>query len=173
MKLTKFFKQQVQKWNEENKCGHCYEFHAPLTEEALNKQQLIDPCCIQVMLTRDRGQAFGVEKEYNNVLGVLSNEYYTKAFTLYVMKPQGININNYDEILGHSIDESKSELLDDLEECINEMELDFCEFIGQDWQVRQWSAFQLLNYRDNNYTGWRLSVTLRKRKGLNKKVPTI
>lgn len=163
MKLIDFLDKQVQKWNTENKCGQCYEFYAPLTEEALNKQQLKD-CCVNVMLTRDRGQAFGVDKTYNTQTGTKSDEWEFKNFTLFFIVPQGVNINNHTEILGHSIELSKSKLLEDLEECIIDLELDFCEFIGTEWQVTQWTAQQLLNYRDNNYTGYRISISIRKRK---------
>ena len=163
MKLIDFLEKQVQKWNTENKCGQCYEFYAPLTEEALNKQQIKD-CCVNVMLTRDRGQAFGVDKTYNTQTGTKSDEWEFKNFTLFFIVPQGVNINNHTEILGHSTELSKSKLLEDLEECIIDLELDFCEFIGTEWQVTQWSAQQLLNYRDNNYTGYRISISIRKRK---------
>lgn len=163
MKLIDFLEKQVQKWNTENKCGQCYEFYAPLTEEALNKQQ-IKYCCVNVMLTRDRGQAFGVDKTYNTQTGTKSDEWEFKNFTLFFIVPQGININNHTEILGHSTELSKSKLLEDLEECIIDLELDFCEFIGTEWQVTQWTAQQLLNYRDNNYTGYRISISIRKRK---------
>lgn len=163
MKLIDFLEKQVQKWNDQNKCNQCFEFYAPLTEEALNKQQIKD-CCINVMLTRDRGQAFGVEKTYNNLTGTLSEQWEFKNFTLFFIVPQGINVNNHTEILGHTTDLSKSKVLEDLESCIIDMELDFCEFLNKDWQLTQWSAQQLLNYRDNNYTGYRVSVSIRKRK---------
>lgn len=163
MRIINFLNLQVQKWNEEKKCDQCFSFYAPLTEEALNKQQLKD-CCVNVMLTRDRGQAFGVEKTYNALTGTKSDEWEFKNFTLFFIVPQGVNLNNHTEILGHSTELSKSTLLEDLEECIIDMELNFCEFIGVDWQLTQWSAQQLLNYRDNNYTGYRVSVSIRKRK---------
>lgn len=164
MKLTKFFKQQIDKWNEDSKCGYCYEFHAPLTEDALNKQQIKDPCCVQVMLTRDRGEAFRTDRTFNNTIGIVDQQWHYKQFTLYFLLSQQESLNNYDEILGNDIEESKSTFLEDIECCIDDLEFDFCEFIGTDWQLFQWSAFQLINYRDYNYTGYRLSVTIRKRK---------
>lgn len=166
MKLIKFLDQQIQQWCKTQKCGQCYEFYAPLTEEALNKQQIKD-CCINVMLTRDRGQAFGVDRIYNNTLDSISDKFEYKNFNLYFIVPQGININNHSEVLNHSTELSKSILLEDLEKCIIELEFDFCKHIGNKWQLTQWSAQQLINFRDNNYTGFRLSVTIRKRVDYN------
>lgn len=165
MKLTKFFKEQVDKWNCEKKCGQCFEFHAPLTESALNKQQFKDVCCVQVLLTRDVGNAFGIDRTYNNNLGVIADEWEYKNFRLYfLVKRESLGINNHTEILGHSLKGTNSEILEDLEQCIIDMNLDFCEFIGQNWNVTQWNAQQLINYQSDNFTGYRLTVTIRKRK---------
>jgi len=164
MRLIDFFEKQVERWNETNKCNYCFEFHAPLTEEALNKQQLINPCCVQVMFTRDVGNAFGIDRTYNNVLSQVSDEWEFKNFRLYFIIPEGFDRNNYDEVLGHDKDLSKSKTLEDLELCISEMELNFCEFVGTNWNVTQWTAQQLLDFRDRNYTGYRLNVSIRKRK---------
>lgn len=163
MKLIPFFEKQINKWNVENKCGQCFRFYAPLTEESLNKQQIED-CCVNVMLTRDRNNAFGVDRTYNALLGNLSDTFEYKNFTLFFIVPQGVNLNNYKEILNNDTTNSKSVLLEDLEQCIIDTELNFCEFIGQDWQLTQWNAQQLLNFRDNNYTGYRVNVSIRKRK---------
>lgn len=163
MRLTQFFEQQISKWNTKNKCGNCFEFHAPLTEDALNKQQL-STCCVSVMLTRDNGNAFGVDKTYNNTFGVVSDEWEYKNFRLYFLVRTKLGINNHSEIKGHDKNESRSYLLEDLEQCIIDMNLDFCEFVGKQWNVTQWNAQQLINFRDNNYTGYRLNITIRKRK---------
>ena len=163
MRLISFFEKQVCKWNEENKCGQCFEFHAPLTSKALNVQQLINPCCTQVLLTRDVGSAFGTDRTYNNRLAVLDTEYRYKNFRLQICKSINESVNNHTEILNNKTKNSKSAYLEDLEECIDNMELDFCEFIGTQWQVTQWRAEQIINKDDNNYTGYVLSVTIRKR----------
>ena len=163
MKLIPFFEKQINKWNVENKCGQCFNFYAPLTEEALNKQQ-IDNCCVNVMMTRDRNNAFGIKTSYNTLTGNLSDQYEYKTFTLYFIVPQGVDLNNYKEILNNDTSNSKSVLLEDLEECILNMELDFCNYIGQSWQLTQWDAQQLIKFRDNNYTGYRVNVSIRKRK---------
>lgn len=163
MRLINFFTQQVQKWNDENKCGKCFKFYAPLTEQALNIQQ-IDDCCVNVMLTRDRVQSFGVNNTYSTTTGTLSDQWVFKNFTLLFLVPQPIGVNNYTEILGHSTELSKYNILEDLEECIIDMNLNFCEVSGNEWQVTQWNATQLINFQDNNYTGYRINVSIRRRK---------
>lgn len=163
MRLIDFFEKQIKKWSDSEVCGQCFKFYAPLTDEALNKQQIED-CCVNVMLTRDRGNAFGVERRYDDRFNALSSVFKYKNFSLFFIVPQGINLNNYTEILHNDTDNSKSKFLEDLEECVNDLELDFCEFLGVDWQVTQWSAQQLINYRDLNYTGFRVNVSIRKRK---------
>ena len=163
MELINFFEEQVNKWNENKQCGQCYEFHAPLTEEALNKQQLKNPCCVQVLLTRDNLQAFGINRTYNNQLGIESDVFEFKNFKLLFALPMELGLNNHTEILNHSIELTRSKVLQDLESCLTRLELDFCEFLGTQWQVTQWTAQQVINIRDTNYTGYRINVSIRKR----------
>lgn len=169
MRLVEFFTKQIEKWNLENKCGQCFEFHAPLTESALNKQQLQNSCCVSVMLTRDRVNAFGTDFTVDRRFGFNSDEWKYKNFTLLFVLPQGLDLNNHTEILGNEIDNAKYVVLEDLEECIDEMELDFCDLIKESWMLSNWTATQLINYAANNYTGWRVNVTIRQRKNKYKK----
>lgn len=164
MDLINFFERQVKKWNDINQCGQCYEFHAPLTEDALNKQQLENPCCIQVLYTRDNVQAFGTRRTYDNRFGTESDKWEYKNFKLLFAVPTQLGINNHTEVLGHNPETSLSKILQDLENCLLNLELDFCEFVGEEWQILSFdSGAPLTNYRDNNYTGYRINVSIRKR----------
>lgn len=166
MKLVSFFEKTVNAWNEANKCGNCFSFHAPLTEEALNKQQL-DPnkqCCVTVLLTRDIGLAFGTESNMDLKSGFASSEWKFKNFVLYFLIPQGIDVNNHTEVLGNSTELSKYRALEDLEECVDDIELDLCSELPKAWFLSKWEARQVINYRDLNYTGYKVSFSIKQRK---------
>lgn len=159
--IVDFWKNQIAKWNEELKCGLCWEFSAPLTESAVGITKPNDPCCVQVMLVRDRVTAFRTSRTYDNITGLLTGVTCSKSFELLVLMPTKLGQNNYNEIKGHDTNESKwDEVLSKLEDCLScDANLDFCEFLGRKVLVTDWSARQLVNYTDNNYTGYRLTVT--------------
>ena len=48
--IVDFFKEQTETWNEEQRCGFCYSFGAPLFNSEINVQQT-DDCCMQVFLS--------------------------------------------------------------------------------------------------------------------------
>lgn len=162
MNLVKFWQDQVALWNDEQKCDLCWNFSAPLIESAV--ETFTPPkgkeCCVQVLLLRDKGQAFGTANTYNQTTGLLTNLVCNTAFQLLFLLPADIGSNNFDEIPGHDTEYSKwSLILSKLEECIGcEINIDFCELIGTKYRVTQWSATQLINYTSKNYSGYRLSV---------------
>lgn len=166
MNFIDFFQKQIEKYNNEQKCDFCWFFSAPLEESAINIQQLRDDskCCVQVMFTQNEGNAFGVQNQYDNRSSLLTDSFCSENFNLFFLIPNRLGQNNYNEIDGHGIEESRSAELMRLKDCIScDLNLDFCEFLGMNFQITQWSGRQFLNYQDNNYIGYKVSVTLRKR----------
>ena len=160
-----FFEQQVAKWNEDEKCGFCFSFSAPLVESAINIQQIRkdEECCVQVMIT-DVG--FQNNFTRNATTRLLTEEICDHTFTLFVLAPDSLGINNYNEIANHSVEESKwKRILQPLQDCFGcGLILDFCDFWQFPVEVTQWRGTSLLNYQDNNYSGWKINATFRIRK---------
>lgn len=164
MDVVNFFKEQVSLWDEEEKCGFCFEFDAPLTDSGVNESQMQtnpDECCpVKVFLTNLRERK---NRTYSTSTGLLTDYTIDYSFTLYLLKLDRVDTNVYAEQLGHPICESKwSTILRPLQECIcEETILEFCKIIGKRIDITAWDASTKINWLDNNYTGWAINITLR------------
>lgn len=163
MNLVAYWQDQIELWNTDNKCGLCWSFGAPLTESAAHIWQPRDgeECCVQVLLLRDRRPAFNTVRNYNNQTGLLLNITCNTNFDILFLIPKSIGLNNYNEIKGHPTTDSKWDTaLYLLENCLKcDLELDFCTILGTQYRVMNWSAMQVINWGDHQYTGYRLSVS--------------
>lgn len=159
MDIVKFFAEEVSKWNENNKCGMCWEFGAPLFENATNIQQLDETCCTYVFITKISKQKGA---SYNSQTNLLTSTYTDYSFTLHLVKQGYLGTNNYNEIKGYPIDESRwNTIYKPISECINGLNLDFCNFIGIQPNQITWNEDMEQNYLDNNYFGWRITAKFR------------
>lgn len=165
MNPISFFEEQVKIWNENKKCGFCWQFSAPLKESAMNIQQIreSDDCCVQLMLTDLR---LTEQKSYGSN-GLITANDCVYSFNLYALLPSRIDINTYNEIDGHTIEESKWKThLEPLLDCLGcDTLLDICTIWKYPIQIPTWGAADvLINYQDANYDGWRIPITFRIRK---------
>ncbi len=163
MDIVKFWKDQTEKWNTDEKCGLCWEFSAPLIESAVNKVLSTEEtkCCVKVMFLQDKSLAFSTANQYNEQTGLLNKQTCSNSFQLLVLFDSKLGVNNYNEVKGHSIDESNwvTKMLP-LQQCLScDANLDFCELLGTQYRITNWSAQQVINYTDSVYCGYRLSVT--------------
>ena len=140
MDIVKFFSDQVSKWNDDNKCGFCWEFGAPLTRVA-----------------RQRGAT------YHQTTNLLTSTYCDYSFNLHVVRKGDLGTNNYNEISGHPIEESRwNEIYNPIAECLDcNLQLDFCEFLGIQANQIAWSEEMERAYTDNNYYGWKITAKFR------------
>lgn len=161
MNIVEFWEKQISKWNEEEKCGFCWSFHAPMTESAANLQRTND-CCVQVLLTQDKVNPFVTSNTYDAATGLLERVTCTRNFQLLFLLPSNVGTNNYSEMPEHSVDESKwAKILYKLQDCLScDLHLDFCEMLGREYQITQWTAKQEINIFDDIYSGYRLTVSL-------------
>ena len=166
MDVVNFFKQQVDKWNAEEKCGFCWEFGAPQTIAGINEYVVetdVEECCPVLVFVTDR--SYRKNKVYNQITGLLQDKDYTidYTFTLHTLVMDRIDTNVYNEQKGHPISESKEEtILRPLEVCLcGDTPFDFCELICKDIKIINWNAITRINWLDNNYTGWSITMTLR------------
>ena len=165
MNPISFFEEQVKKWNEDKKCGFCWQFSAPLKESAINIQQIreSDECCVQLMLTDLR---LTEQKSYGTN-GLITSNDCVYNFNIFALLPSRLDINTYNEIEGHTIEESKWKTkLEPLLECLGcDALIEICEIWKYPIQIPNWGAAEvLINYQDANYDGWKIPITFRIRK---------
>lgn len=160
MNLVEFWQSQITKWNADEKCGLCWKFYAPLTQSQVNIAEIseADKCCVQVYLLRDKVTAFSVTNGYNDQTGLMNKQTCNTGFQLLVVIGSDIGKNNFNEVSGYDTDESKwSEIYSRLEACLScDLNLDFCEFVGSQYRVTQWTAKQEADILDG-YSGFRLT----------------
>jgi hypothetical protein len=154
MDIVKYFSDQVNKWNQDEKCEECFEFSAPMFESAINEVAPETPCCVQVMLT----DLSYTEVPIYGSNGLLSKKACEYNFTLYVLKASSLGVNNYNEVKGHDIATSKWETIyKPLQNCFGcDAQLDFCTLLGYAPEVKKWSMRTVRNYQDLNFDGWRI-----------------
>lgn len=159
MDIVDFWAKQVQKWNDENKCGFCWEYAAPLVPSQIN---IVKPenCCVNVFLTDIR---FREIKNRNAQTSLIVSKTCVWNFSVYVLLPKNLGINNYNEIKDHPISESKWEtVFKPLIDCMGcDNILDTCEILGvSNINVDMPSDAVLVhNYLDMNYNGWRVNYS--------------
>lgn len=160
MDIVEFWKDQVDLWNEQNKCGLCWEFSAPLVTSQINIVQQEETCCVNVFLTDIR---FREVKNRNTTTGLMIGKSCVWTFSLYVLKKENLGVNNYNEIKDHPIEESKWDtIFKPIIDCLGcDNILDTCELLGvTNVNVDMASDAVLIhNYLDANYNGWKLNYT--------------
>lgn len=159
MDIVSFFKDIATRWNEEQKCGFCWSFSAPLSESGMNVSITQDKCCMHLFITH-----ISYTHGYNThpVTRLKTIEWCDCHFTLYVVNQQNLGINTYNEIPNHPITESHwVKTLQPLLSCLGcGNEIDLCNFPGR-LEITKWQMDTVLNHHDHNYTGWRINGTIR------------
>jgi hypothetical protein len=158
MNIITFFEKQVEKWNDDNKCGYCWHFEAPLRLSDLNESvQKTEECCVRVFLT---DYSFSITPQYSPIFG-RSAGLPTKrhSFTIYYLLNDRIDINVYSEQKGHLLNESKwKQIIEPLLDC--DMSLDICELFEN---ILEWSISRaeiVIDFQDQNYTGLKIIYNL-------------
>lgn len=157
MYIVKFWKDQVDLWNMQEKCGLCWEFSAPLVASQINIVQS-ETCCVNVFLTDIR---FRESKQRDNITGLVLSDFCVWSFSLYALSKSPLGVNNYNETKGHPIEESKWEtIFKPLIDCLGcDNILDTCELLGvTNVNVdMNGDATLIHNYLDENYNGWKIN----------------
>lgn len=165
MNIVDFWEQQTIKWNTEKKCGFCWDFSAPLIESAVNKVLTEEDkkCCVKVMFLQDKGNAFSSVNQYANT-GYVNQVTCTENFQLLVLMDSVLGLNMYNEVKGHNTSESVWEtILNRLKECMQcDANLSFCDILGTQYRITNWSGVQVINYTGSNYCGYRINASFQK-----------
>lgn len=164
MNVVDFFKQQVERWNDDMACGFCWEFDAPLTDSGVNESVMqtdAEECCpVKAFITN---YTFRHNRTYNPTTTMLTNDSIDHTLTLHILAFDRVDTNVYQEQIGHPVSEGKWEtILNPLRQCVcEESLLEFCEIINKRILITAWNAVARINWLDNNYTGWSITMTLR------------
>ena len=167
MDIVKFWKEQTELWNTQNKCGLCWEFSAPLVASQINivqeepdEEEENEDCCVHVFLTDIK---FREVVTRHPVTNQTTKKTCVWTFSLWVLKKENLGVNNYNEIKGYPIEESKWEtIFKPLIDCLGcDNILDTCELLGvTNVNVDMNGDAQLIhNYLDENYNGWKINYT--------------
>ena len=157
--LVDFFEKQIAKWNEEEKCGYCWEFEYPERISDLNESQQEGDCCLRVFMT---DLTFSKTRGYDPTNSYIISQAVTQRFSLYFLMNDRIDINVHKEQKRHPVSESKwHTILKPIMDCVGD--LDFCEILGLPirYDSENWQA--VLDFQDQNYSGWRVQLSLTER----------
>lgn len=161
--------QQVESWNNQNKCGFNWEFSSPLFTNKINTVQVENTDAVQVMLIWQGQLLYEGGLSYNQFGLVTSTNTSSDNFELYFLLPSYIDENNYNEIKGHPVDESRSIQLERLLSClrgdgsVSGAMLDLCNQFDGKYKLTRWNVFAVNeNFLDNNYIGFRVQISLQK-----------
>ncbi len=149
--IVNFYKEKVDKWNADQKCGLCYSFGAPLFNSEVNIQQT-EGCCVNVFLTNIRVRS-NFNQTTDKMLGYKLIDSYILSFELNFLTQGELGVNNYNEIIGHPIEGSKWETtFKPLLNCFGCAE-NQCETIDGFGGYNKWEVELVHNYLDKVYNG--------------------
>ena len=161
--IIEFFKALAAKYNDEQKCGFCWTFGAPLSESAMNNQQAVEgeQCCINMFVTDYKiSSQYGV----SNPTGLTTTEDCDHRFILYVgQQREDIGQNVYNEVPGYDeiTDSLWAEVYKPLMDCLGcARHLYECE-LGYDFRVTAWDMETVKFKEDRNLTGWKITGRFR------------
>lgn len=160
MDIVSFWEKQIKEWDKESKCGLCWaEFEAPLTRSAMNivQQEEDSKCCVHSYLTNLR---YSENRIYNTSNPFIRDANINGSFELYFVVNDVLGRNNYMEIKGHSVKDSRWEaILKPLYDCLTSEDLlQECENMGYLFKINRWDLNLVIVDGDNNNTGWRLNA---------------
>lgn len=153
--MIEFIENIINQYQANNQCGFCWKFYAPLTEKRLNIVRNDGECCVNVFLLRDTGRDFYTNVQYINGFVTTSEEF--ESYDLYFLMPSIEGLNNYNELPGHLISESRHEtIFKPLRDCITSK---FITDICNHYKVNSWSGRYIYDFNDEKYYGFKISIT--------------
>lgn len=156
--LFDFFEKLVDKWNEDDVLNTDWRFAGVLRDDAVNQYKRRPDDGIIVFLTN-----LSIMPTNSYQSGVLINRVERWGFNLRVVKCDEFSRNNYNEIPEHDIQSSRwRKILLPLKDfLLQERLLDFCRIYGiMPFRITGWTMTPIINWMDNNYSGWDIRVTL-------------
>jgi hypothetical protein len=156
--IVEYFKNKVEIWNQDQQCGLCFEFSAPLFNSEMNVQQN-NSCCVQVFVANILTDT--VYKNDFNIYGFQNIDYCVYTFDLFFLVQSPMGLNNYNEIQFHPIEESKWEtIFKPLLNCFG-CGKNLCEEVYNFGGYINYSTSLVHNYLDNNYNGLKVRAKIK------------
>lgn len=141
--------------NDKNECGFCWKFIGALTQKRFNLTRRSEDCCVHVALFRNLATDFGSNFVYRN--GFLNDETRFENYEVMFLIQSKEGLNNYNEIEGHEVDQSRYEtIFKPLRECI---ESNIIAGICTDYEVTQYSGRYIYDYQDEMYYGLAIRIS--------------
>lgn len=160
MDIKEFWKSQVDIWNQSEFCGRCWTFGGVTDRAGINRYKIREEtkCCVHVFITDRVNDNNFIYPSETSVFQRRIN--CVNSFTLWVLVPSRIDLNDFNEIPDHPEEESLEEtIISPLRECLGcDDILDMCEAAGYLFRVERWSIADVYRAFDNNYTGLRIGA---------------
>ena len=162
MNIPDIFKQLATLFNDEERCGFCWNYKDVEGEDGMNAISLTEDeaCCVNIILTWEQKSYSEV---YNRISGLVTQPYCDNQFIIYVVKTSNLGTNFGNEQPNHSEAESiNATIIQPLFECFTcENVIDLCEL---DFQagINQWRAERVLFKGDQNFSGIKIIGSFRK-----------
>lgn len=156
--LIEFFEKYFSLWNQEQVLGKNWEFAAVLTDDAVNRYKLREEDNMVVFLTN-----LNITNTTQLQQGRTINFTERWGFNLRVVECDHLARNNYNEIPNYEIASSRwAKKLKPLKDLLRKEDvLKFCQVYGiSPFRIVGWSMTPLINWQDNNYTGWDIRATI-------------
>ena len=155
--MIEFFEQLISDWNDEEKCGLCWNFYGAARSDYSNLINHGANCCVAVILL-DFGSRYGYTR---NQFDINQKEYCEDYFELLVGVPSSLDIQFYNEISDDFKDTSKyKQYIEPIINCLGcGIDLE-CNESG--YEVMEWSWSLAMNYQYHNLDGIRVRGKLRK-----------
>lgn len=156
-----YLHQLINNFNENQECGFCWVFTAPLNNSTGNTYQIRDDNCKCVHFIVHR-QRTSNNPTYGNVFHALSQNIIRHTINFHVGLIAEFSENNWDEIKGYDLEDSRYfKYLKPLQGCITIKKLnEFCNILGYPMRISNldFETIPNPNIYDENFVGY--SVTL-------------
>src|SRR5690554_5295872 len=155
--VVTFWSDLIETFNDENRCGYCWNFYAPLREIDLNVIRNNDECCVNVFILRNKAVDFDFVMSQDTNLHFTNATAQRDMHDIYFLIKSKEGINNYNEIPDHNISESRHEqIFKPLRECIK---MDMITELCEKFMITNVTGRYVYDYQDEQYYGIQLTIT--------------
>lgn len=166
MNVIEVLREQVEKWQEENECGLCWEFVPAGRADYFNNIQLRDSedCCVYVGVLEVKNAS----KFESNAIQLVDKKYCDWNVKLIAGIPSRLDIQFYNENPSYPTNESKwDKYISKIFECLSAccVEVALCNIHNSKGLTSvepvRWESEMVMNYKDLNLDGVMVLATFR------------
>ncbi len=152
----------IDRFNEEQNCGKCWVFTAPLDNATGNTYQIREEnCdCVHFIVYRQR---ITETPTFGSVFHAIRNNVIRHTITFHVGVIAKFSENNWDEIKGYDIEDGRyKKYLLPIQKCLTTNNFnDFCRILGYPMRITSLNLETIANPKiyDENFVGYSGSIT--------------